>query len=212
MEPRTNIDIPSSYGTAPGSAQRTSATLLHSLTMDPGDESAWGRFVQRYRPMILHWCQRLGVDEHDAADIAQNVLTRLTRAMEQFQYDPSRSFRAWLSTVTKYAWLDWCKKENRHTSAEGSHILRTVAARDDLVERIQQEHDAELMEIAVLRVRMRVGEQNWRAFELTAIDGKRGTEAAAELGVPVSRVFVDKSRITRMLAEEIGRLEPDVGD
>ncbi|GAB5404997.1 MAG: sigma-70 family RNA polymerase sigma factor [Aureliella sp.] len=209
MEPRTDTDALSDppAGT-PQPEMRTSLTLLQSLTADPGNQTAWGQFVTRYQPLILQWCKRRGLDENDAADVAQDVMTRLARVMDQFQYDPSKSFRAWLSTVTKHAWLDWCDKEKRHRRTDDSHILRSVEARDDLVERLQQEYDAELMELAVLRVRMRVSEQNWKAFELTAIDGMSGAQAAESLGIPVGRVFVDKSRITKMLSAEIRRLEP----
>ena len=73
----------------------TRITLLGRLRRDPGDQEAWGEFVEQYGPKVFAWCRRWGLQEADAQDVTQDVLLKLARKMKDFTYDPSRSFRAW---------------------------------------------------------------------------------------------------------------------
>jgi DNA-directed RNA polymerase specialized sigma subunit len=81
----------------------TSITLMMRVGQSPADRGAWDRFVERYQPMIRAWCLRWGSQATDADDVAQEVMTKLVTAMRTFRYDPDRSFRAWLKTVTQNA-------------------------------------------------------------------------------------------------------------
>ena len=66
---------------------------------------------------------------------------------------------------------------------------------------------------AVCRVQKRVGALRWEAFRLTAIERLSGAAVADRLGMKVATVFKAKSKVQRMLREEIGRLEgPDPED
>ena len=187
----------------------TSMTLLKSLRVGVNDETAWSRFLVRYEPLILKWCAQYGLPKQDANDVAQDVLLKLARCIRDFEYDPKKSFRAWLKTITHHAWYDFTGREARHGNAKGEHHLYSAEAREDLVKRLQQEYDAEVLEMAILRVRMKVSESVWKAFELTNFGGLTGLAAADELGVDVSTLYVNKSRVTRFLQEEIQKLEPD---
>ena len=86
-------------------------------------------------------------------------------------------------------------------------LLQTVAARDDLVAKLEEEFDRELLEQATLRVRLRVEPHTWDAFQLVALEGHSGAEAAARLSMKVAAVFVAKGRVQKLLREEIDRLE-----
>jgi RNA polymerase sigma-70 factor (ECF subfamily) len=66
---------------------------LLALRNDPGDQSAWSAFVDRYGPQIYAWCLRWKLQEADAQDVTQMVLVKLVRQLPNFTYDPSRSFR-----------------------------------------------------------------------------------------------------------------------
>ena len=85
----------------------TSSTLLFRIR-DVSDSEAWGQFLERYTPRIYAWCRRYQLQESDASDITQEVLTKLIKAMQSFEYDASRgSFRGWLKTVTNNAIRDF---------------------------------------------------------------------------------------------------------
>jgi RNA polymerase sigma-70 factor (ECF subfamily) len=86
-------------------------------------------------------------------------------------------------------------------------LFRSVEAREDLAARLEDAFDLERLEVAQARVRERVEPHTWEAFRLTALDGKSGAEAAAFLHMQVGTVFKAKSKVQRMLREEIELLE-----
>jgi RNA polymerase sigma-70 factor (ECF subfamily) len=76
-----------------------------------------------------------------------------------------------------------------------------------LVQRLEQQYDAELLEVAQARVRLRVGPRSWDAFRLLALERRSGAEAAAALGMRVGAVYFARSRVQKLLQEELRRLE-----
>ena len=196
------------------SDSRTRITLLGRLRRDPANEAAWAEFVEQYGRKIYGWCRQWNLQEADAEDVTQNVLVKLAAKMRDFTYDPSRSFRAWLKTLTNHALSDFQDSRRRHTSGSGDsavdRLLQNVAAGEDLVKRLEEEFDRELLQEAMQRVRLRVAPQTWQAFWLTALEGLSGAEAAAQIPMAVAQVFVAKRRVQKMLREEVARLEgPD---
>jgi RNA polymerase sigma factor (sigma-70 family) len=193
------------------SSSQTSATLLGRLDRDPQDAAAWGEFVRRYGPKVYQWCLRWNLQDADAEDVTQNVLLEVARKMRTFTYDPSRSFRAWLKAITHAAWCDWLEDRKRPGRGSGDtgvrELLATVEARADLERRMEEQFDCELLEEATARVRLRVQPHTWEAFHLLAYEGLSGAEAATRLNMKVGAVFVARSKVQRMLREELSRLE-----
>ena len=189
---------------------QTSATLLARLRQVPPDQAAWAQFADRYGRKIYGWCCQWGLQQADAEDVTQNVLLRLAQKMRAFEYDPARSFRAWLKTVARNAWSDYGSARKAAVAAGGSHALEalhTAEAREDLLRRLDEEFDRELLDEAMARVRARVTPRTWEAFERTALRGQSGAEAAGALGMKVATVFVAKSKVQKMLQEELRKLE-----
>jgi RNA polymerase sigma-70 factor (ECF subfamily) len=138
--------------------------------------------------------------------VTQAVLAQLVVKLRAFDYDASRSFRAYLKALAGYAWRDLLDGRRRAGGA-GLEVLAAVEARDDLCRRLDEEFDRELLEEAAVRVRARVEAHTWEAFRLTALEGLPGADAAARLGMKVYTVFKAKHKVLKMLREEIGRLE-----
>jgi RNA polymerase sigma-70 factor (ECF subfamily) len=196
-------------GSAPD--QPTSATLLARLRDPAVDPQAWAEFVRRYGPLVYRWCRHWNLQEADAQDVTQDVLARLVVRLRDFEYDPSRSFRAYLKTVAGFVWRDLRERRRRAGVGGGDTAhqerLGAVAAREDLARRLDEEFDRELLEQASERVRARVEPGTWEAFRLTALEGVPGAAAAERLGVGVYAVFQAKSRVRRMLRDEVAALE-----
>jgi RNA polymerase sigma-70 factor (ECF subfamily) len=201
----------------------TRLSLLHRLGHDPGDAAAWAEFVDHYGRKVVLWCRRWGLQEADAHDVTQNVLMRLAARMKDFRYDPSKSFRAWLKTLTRHALSDFhearCRPGRGSGDSEVLDQLNKVEARDDLVRELETEFDREVLELASARVRQRVEPHTWEAFRLLAHEGLAGAEVAARLGLKVATVWVARSKVQKMLQQEVSRLEggdegagPDGGD
>ncbi len=190
---------------------RTSASLLGRLRQDPADQLAWGEFVDRYGAKIYGWCRRWNLQDADAKDVTQAVLATLCIKMRTFTYNPELSFRGWLRTLTHHTWSDLIARRRPALFGggpeDGTDWLESLEARDDLVERLNEQFDHELLEEATVRIRLRVEPHTWEAFRLTAIDGMPGAVVAQQLGMKVATVFKAKSKVQRMLRDEVNRLE-----
>lgn len=192
----------------------TSRTLLMRLRQ-PDDAAAWSEFVERYGPRILAWCRRFHLQESDVSDATQEVLVKLVRALRTFDYDRSRgSFRGWLKTVTENTVRDLVGQWRRAILARGDTATRSqlaevedAAAVRELTESLDREYQLELLAEAERRVRARVKPNTWQAYWLTSIDGRSPADAAAELSMPVSEIYVAKSRVLKMLRECVESLE-----
>ena len=170
--------------------------------------------MRRYGVQILNWCRKWKLQEADAQDVTQTVLVKLAEKMRTFSYDPTRSFRAYLKTLTNYALCDFLESRKRPGAAGGGSvamdILQTVEARDDLVQQLNSAFDQELLEEALERVQARVEPHTWEAFHLTAFEGLSGAAVAEKLAMKVATVFKARSKVQQMLQEEIRKLEePD---
>ena len=188
----------------------TRLSLLVRLTRPgPADERAWREFVDHYAPVIYRWCARRGLQDTDAQDVTQDVLLKLAARLPTFAYDPSLSFRAWLRTLTHHAWADFLS--DRDTAESGGSgawaVLNTAEAREDLLRRIEDEFDLELLEQAAARVRERVEPATWEAFRLTALEGVPAAEVARRLGKQVATVYVLRSNVQKLLRAALAELE-----
>jgi RNA polymerase sigma factor (sigma-70 family) len=193
------------------SDSRTSPTLLSRLRADPLDQDAWGRFDKRYRPRIYAWCQELGLQEADALDVTQEVHLKLVHSLRSFAYDPARSFRGWLRTLTHHAWSDFLDSRRRAVQGSGDSAvldrLKTVEAGNGLAMHLEQEFDLELLEKAEELVQKQVEPTTWEAYRLLSKEGASGPVAAALLGLEVAAVYVYKNRVRKKIQEALRRLE-----
>jgi RNA polymerase sigma-70 factor (ECF subfamily) len=191
---------------------QTSVSLLARLQQPAPDPDAWPQFVRRYGPLLYRWCRAWKLQEADAQDVTQMVLAKLARRLPAFQYDSAQSFRAYLKTLTHYAWCDLmaANQQPGAAGAGGSCVLQElagVAARDDLAERLRQEFDQELLEQAMRQVQERVAGTTWDAFRLTALEGLSAADVAQRLGLRVTAVFKARSRVQQMLKEAVAQTE-----
>jgi RNA polymerase sigma factor (sigma-70 family) len=195
-----------------GEASKTRLTLLGRLRLIPSDSGAWSEFVEWYGSKIYVWCRSWGLQEADAEDVTQEVFLKLSSRMQDFRYDPEGSFRAWLKTVSHHTWQDYLarqKKPGQGSGGDGTWArLSSVEARDDLERWIAAAGDEELLKEAAARVQLRVEPRTWDAFRLLALEGRSGAEAAEILGMKVATLFVARSKVQRMLREELARLDP----
>jgi RNA polymerase sigma factor (sigma-70 family) len=193
------------------SKNRTRITLLGRLRATPDDQAVWAEFVEWYGRNIHAWCRAWGLQESDAQDVTQEVFLNLTVQMHGFCYDPKGSFRAWLKTLTRRAWLVYLKKQRKAVRGNGDEAeldrLANLKARKDLTQRLEEAFDQELLQEASNLVQLRVEARTWEAFELLALQGLSGEEAASRLKMKVTTVIVARSKVQRMLREELARLE-----
>ncbi len=191
---------------------KTSISLLGRLRLEAVDPADWAAFVGRYGPLIYGWCRRWKLQQADAEDVTQEVLAKLAIKLRSFRYDAKQSFRAYTKTLSHYALCDFLASRNRpgaFGAGDNSHLalLDNAAARDDLQEKLSEAFDHELLETAKERIKARVEPRTWEAFRLTAIDGLSGAEAASRTGMAIAAAFKAKSKVQRMIRDEVRRLQ-----
>ncbi len=148
------------------------------------------------------------LQEADVLDVSQAVLTRLSVRLREFEYDPSRSFRGFLRKLVRDALNDAQATRAHSGGRNASHeLLANLEPREDLIRRLEEEFDLELLESATRIVQGRVAAKTWEAYRLTTSEGLSGAEAAARVGLSVAAVFVAKSSVKAMLQEEVQALE-----
>ncbi len=194
----------------------TRGSLLLRLR-DISDAESWSEFVACYAPRIFAWCRRFGLQDSDAFDATQTVLLKLVQNMRKFDYDPSAGkFRSWLQTVAIHVvrdvQRDWESRGRGTGDTQHGDQLHAIAAPDameSLAAEIEATHHQELLRIASHQVRLRVKPQTWEAYYRTAVEGNLPPTVATDLRITVSEVYVSKSRVLKMLREEVKKLDPD---
>lgn len=200
----------------PGSARSpvlTRPSLLLRIR-DATDHEAWREFVAIYTPLIFGFARRRGLQEADAADLAQDVMRAVAQAIKRFDYQPELgTFRSWLFTITRNKFnglLDRQRREPRGTGETAvQQFLEAVPCpeRDDHWDR---EYHQRLFEWACQQVRGEFQEATWQAFWLTAIEDRPGQEAAAAAGLSVGAVYVARSRVTARIREKVSEITDEL--
>ncbi len=197
-----------------GDEPATSASLLLRLR-DRGDHAAWSRFVEVYQPLVHGFARKHGLQEVDAADLAQEVLQAVARSVGRLDYDPRRgSFRGWLFTVVRNQLRDFRERKRRQVQGSGTsgvqQLLNEQAAPPERPEEDwDREYERRLFTWAAEQVRPTVQAATWQAFWRTAVGGRSGQEVARALGMTVAAVYLAKSRVMARLKQEIRQLQAE---
>jgi RNA polymerase sigma-70 factor (ECF subfamily) len=193
------------------SSPATRASLLLGIR-DPKDRVAWGEFVHIYAPLIHAYGHRRGLQDSDAADLAQEVFRCLARSAPGFRYDPAKgSFRGWLLTVTRNALRKMGARKARQPGGTGDTEVRQILEQqpDPSADEEQwhREYQWNLFQWAADKVRVEFRESTWQAFWRTAVLGEGIDQVAEVLGVSPGAVYVARSRITSRIRQEIHAVE-----
>jgi RNA polymerase sigma-70 factor (ECF subfamily) len=85
----------------PHSTLHTRPSLLVRVR-NASDADAWRTFVAVYAPVVYRYARRQGLQDADAGDLTQEVMSELSRAIRDFTYQPERGrFRSWLRTIAR---------------------------------------------------------------------------------------------------------------
>lgn len=190
----------------------TRQTLLVRLR-EEGDDRSWSEFVEIYTPMLYHFFLGRGLQDADAADLGQEVMRSVARAMAGFEYDPEKgTFRSWLYAIARNKLNDFFNKRSRQPQGSGRttvmNLVENTEANDrSLEDHFELEHRRRLYEWASAKVRPSYASHNWEAFERVALHQEDAITVAKDLGLSVGAVYVAKSRITSRLRETIESID-----
>lgn len=178
----------------------TSRTLIERLRQKT-ESGAWDRFVELYTPMLLTWCRRAGLSDADAADLMQTVFVTLYQKMPEFQYDESRSFRAWLKTVLMNAWRNQLRKRTPDTGSPDE-----IPETDPRLQLDEAEYRQQLVRRALMLMQSNFEPSTWKACWEFVVEDRKAVDVAQELGISENAVYLAKSRVLRYLRRELNWL------
>ena len=178
---------------------RTRSTLLIRIR-NPADARAWGEFVALYEPLLMAYVRHKGLDAEDARDVVQEVFARLVKVLPEFELDRQRGrFRTWLWQICQSALGDWARQRRRQARAQDAWLDRLSEPRTsgeaDSDVQWQRMHRQRILSFALETVRARSRPATWACFERHLLHRRPSAEVAGELGLSVSAVNVNGSRV-----------------
>jgi RNA polymerase sigma-70 factor (ECF subfamily) len=187
----------------------TSLSLLARIR-DPSDTASWQQLIEIYDPLLRRWLRGYEVQDADADDLVQEVLTTAARELAGFQHNERPgAFRTWLRKVLVNRLRNyWRRREHPTLVAGGSSVWERLEQLEDDASQTSSQWDAEhdrgvltrLMEV----VRPTFLPKTWEAFRRQMFLGQRADQVAAELEMPLSSVYVARSRVLAALRREAG--------
>jgi len=183
----------------------TRLSLLERVR-DPADATAWSEFVVLYRPLLLAYVRKRGINEHDAHDVVQEVFTRLVPALAQFRLDHRCGrFRSWLWQVTHATLTDWARRRTVRTRAEKEWLDQHQdgsSVSDHPDNDWDELYRRRILDVALKRVRETAQPTSWACFEGRILEDRPAAEIASELGLSVNAVYVNASRLLSRVRDE----------
>ncbi len=184
----------------------THASMVEGLSgSSGGDQAVWHRFYLKYGPAIRSFCLHVyHLQPADADEVTQQVLINLYRALKLSTFDPKRSLRRWLKSVTEHAIIDTLRARSRRVDlarggSEHQELLE-VLPQDEGVDRLADQMTDELYRDLYARaepmVKAVVRTQYWQVFELLK-SGRTGAEVAAQLGITSDAVYQANRRVKK---------------
>ena len=173
------------------------------------DPEAWQRLSQLYRPLVLFWCNRARVRSEDAEDVAQEVFAAVSRGLGRFRRDrEGDTFRGWLRGITRnHILLHFRKIQGKPLAEGGSEALLNLHDLPDPLPGPGEDEEVEMNQLykrALEQVRSKFEERTWQAFWLTVIQNRAPATLTEELGMTVANIRQAKSRVLRLLKQELG--------
>lgn len=167
------------------------------------DQSAWEEFVRLYTPLVFYWARKTGLGTSDASDLVQDVITRVFQKLPDFCYDPSKSFRGWLRTITLNRYREIKRRKSSNLKFTTDSVLEKLAPVD--VAETAWDIDYARLLVAQAMQKMEPGfrPETWDAVRRVMSEGKSIDQAAEETGVNRWTIYSARSRLIKQMRNEL---------
>lgn len=188
----------------------TRVSLLVQLR-DGSNHVAWGEFIKVYGPVVYGFARKRGLQDADAADLMQDVLRSVAKAIGRLEYDRTQgTFRGWLFTITRNKVFNFLSARRIRPQGSGdtttNRLLETATTDDDGSDAWELEYQRRLAALAMDRIKHEFQDKTWRAFWSTAVEGTAAADVAKQLSMSPGAIYVAKSRVLVRLKEEVETL------
>jgi RNA polymerase sigma-70 factor (ECF subfamily) len=185
--------------------------LLAQVQAD--EPAAWDRLVKLYAPLVFHWCRGRGLQDHDIADVFQEVFRAVVSHVNGFRKErQGDSFRGWLRRITQNKLNDHFRKLGQEARGTGGSSAQDRLGQLPQPQPVEHElypadeGERQLFARALEMIRSEFEQRTWTAFWRTAVEDQSPKDVAADLSMTPGAVRVAKSRVLHRLREELGDL------
>lgn len=187
-------------------AQTTNHELV-TAAVDPADNEAWSQLHRAYHPALVRHCQRSGLSEAQAEDVAATVVAtlvvRLCRSSVKWS---NTSLRGWLSDTANRQIFELHRNWRRKELSEDAirliqEWLPSAFAPDDEGE-ARQKLEMHLWSVCLARVQTDAVPAHWQIFEAYALEGRSSAEVARLFNTTRVNVRIIRMRLVKRLRHE----------
>lgn len=196
----------------------TRRTLLERLKAWD-DHAGWREFFDTYWGLIYGVARQTGLNDAEAQDVVQETIVAVAKNISGFQYDPARgSFKSWLLQQTRWRVQGHFRK--RQYQRDGERFPREQPLDTAILEQqpdfnLDETWDAEwernLLEVALQNVKTQVTPRQYQLFSLHVLNELPARLVAERLGAKLAQVYFAKYRISKLVKQEVKRLEKSIG-
>lgn len=177
----------------------TTTTLLDGLR-ETGNVRVWQRFEERFYPMVLAFARKLGLNETDAQDGAQETMATFVEAYRQGRYDRSKGrLRSWLFGIARRTVVDIMRRRPREVAVsdatDTAAFIETVEAPDTAARIWEHEWRCAILQACVSEVARDVEPQTLAAFDLYVLRQWPAEQVAKQLGITTNAVYIAKNHV-----------------
>jgi RNA polymerase sigma-70 factor, ECF subfamily len=179
------------------------------------DPERWSEFDSIYRPMLLTFLLKRGLDDSSASDVVQEVFVKLLGKIDT--YDRARcKFRTWLFGLAKNTMIDHARRRGAYKKAvDGWAVQMLHASPSDsakMAEEWDRFHRQKILQHALTEVRGRTSPRVWYCFEQRLLRDRPGALIAAELGLEPNAVFANSCRVLKKIRAVCQEFDEDLTD
>ncbi len=195
----------------------TTRTYLLQAIQEGDDSLAWNRFYRLYATLLRNFLRRMGLTEHEAEDVTQEVLMVAHKSLKDGVYDRSRGkFRSWLYGIARRLALATLRARRRRTRVQwvddtGRQMLDTLEdhGEDPAMKLWEEEWRYAMLDEGLRYAEQCVGEKVFRAFTLFAVERRPAEEVAHMLEIAPASVYVYKNRVLTAVKRWVSQYEDE---
>lgn len=163
-----------------------------------GEDEAWNRLFCIYKPLIHWWIVSNKISEHDADELAQDVLMIVLRKLQDFEHSGNvGAFRRWLRVITTNQIRSMIRKRRNLALVDNDVLAEQVVASDELAELWDVQHDQFVIAGILEWLREIFDAKSIQIFEKLVLGEAEPAQVAKEFDVSVGAVYSIKSRVLR---------------
>jgi RNA polymerase sigma factor (sigma-70 family) len=193
---------------------QTRQTLIERVK-NQHDDISWEEFVRVYQDYIYAIIRRMGISEHDADDLLQQVLINLWKQLPEMDYDGIKRFRSVLSTVTKHRVIDFIRKRSsdairlEEAGKDETQVYLDRISLSEIDTIAEREWEVHLTNLAIEKVEPLFSGQAVKVFRMS-LKGLSIAEISMAVGLKENSVYRLRNRVKVRLVQEIAQLRKEL--